>query len=46
MPEGYFIPWRDALQRECRTCRYAIGTLDGRHLWCEHRQSVVVGISG
>ena len=26
MAEGYFTPWRGALDRACQTCRHAIGT--------------------
>jgi hypothetical protein len=40
--EGYFNPWRGAPERDCRTCRYAIGRPDGIHLWCEKHRLVVV----
>jgi hypothetical protein len=42
MGEGYFNPWRDAPERDCRTCRYSIGRPDGVHLWCERHRLVVV----
>ena len=46
MPERYFNPWRDALERECRTCRHSIGTRDGWHLWCAQHRIVVVFACG
>ena len=30
------------LDRDCRTCRNAIRTSDGYHLWCERQRLVVV----
>jgi hypothetical protein len=42
MPEGYFNPWRQTPERYCLTCRYAIGTPDGWHLWCERHGQVLV----
>ncbi len=41
MPEAYFNPWREAQERDCRTCRYSIGQPDGVHLWCERHRLVV-----
>jgi hypothetical protein len=26
-------------ERDCRTCRHSIGTLDGHHVWCERQRS-------
>jgi len=42
MLEGYFSPWQGAPSRDCQTCRHAIGTPDGHHLWCERHRLVVV----
>jgi hypothetical protein len=42
MPEAYFSPWQEGLERDCRTCRYSIGQPDGIHLWCERHRLVVV----
>jgi hypothetical protein len=41
---GYFNPWRNASDCDCRTCRFAIGMADDAHLWCKrHRQVTVFG---
>ena len=31
MRTGYFNPWRNAPDRECRSCRFSIGMRDGTH---------------
>jgi hypothetical protein len=41
MGGGYFNPWQDAKERECRTCRHAIGMRGGHHLWCARHRRVV-----
>ena len=39
---AYFNPWRNALDRDCHTCRFSIGVRDGTHLWCCRHQQVTV----
>ncbi len=38
---AYFNPWRDGLERDCRTCTYS-AWYDGTHMWCEWHRIVVV----
>lgn len=43
MGESHFSAWGGGVERDCRTCSYSIGTLDGwHHLWCELARLVVV----
>jgi hypothetical protein len=39
---GYFNPWRNPPDRDCRTCRFSIGMRDGAHLWCQRHRQVTV----
>lgn len=39
---GYFNPWRNAPDQDCRTCLFSIGMRDGAHLCCQRQPLVVV----